>query len=200
MKTLKTNLSILFLLVILSSLFTFISCRKDDKNEETKAFVEENPLAAYEAAAGFASVSASSNNNDYQSGLVFIPKVNGKINSLVAKLPAVNSNLIVKIWDFDSKAVLLTENINVNAAAVNVTKSISPFSLIKDKKYIITMTTKNYYHKQKAIGVNVNYPITAGNIIITGFRINQYGDTTYPSIDAVNFYEGDLSFNFLQNE
>jgi hypothetical protein len=192
MKTLKTILS-LFAIAI----FT-ISCSGDDDN--TPKFKTENPLEAYYTQTGFTTSTNAIDVADYEFGLVFTPTVKGKIKAITLKLPASNPSVRVTIWDYESKAVLRSENLNIATANVQVSKEINELALDKDKKYMITMNSNDWYRKNKADNSSVTYPITAGNIRFEEYRWGTGIDQTFPTNTSVTYNAGDLSFDFQQTE
>ena len=176
-----------------------ISCSSDDKDNSPK-FETENPLAAYYTATGFSTVSNFINSGDYEFGLVFTATVKGKIKAITLKLPATNSSVRVTIWDYTAKTVLRSETLNVATADVEVKKEISELALDKDKKYMITMNSNDWYKKNKADLTNVTYPITAGNIRIDEYRWISGTAQIFPTNVSANYNAGDLSFDFQQTE
>ena len=183
-------------------LFLFLTlavsnCRKDD-DPAPIIYPDENPLAAYITNTGFSSTANFINAGDYEFGLVFSPNVNGKIKAITAQLPDTNASLRVTIWDYDTQAVLRTETINVSAANTAISKTISELALVKDKKYLITMNSNDWYNRTKPLGGSATYPITAGNIKYTAFLWKSGSSQSFPTILDDSYYAGDLSFIFQQ--
>ena len=184
-------------------LFLFLAlavsnCRKDDDEPTPIIYPEENPLAAYIANTGFSVKDDFINAGDYEFGLVFSPNVNGKIKAITTKLPEANANLRVTIWDFDTKSVLITEIINVTAANTAISKSIAELPLVKDKKYLISMNSNDWYNREKPGGTAATYPVTAGNIKFTEYLWKSGATQTFPTNPDDTYYAGDLSFVFQQ--
>lgn len=192
MKTSKTIFAILSI-----ALFT-ISCSSDDDN--SPKFKTENPLASYYIQTGFTTSSNFIDSGDYEFGLVFTPTVKGKINAITLKLPATNPNLRVTIWDYDTKTVLRSETLNVATADVEVKKVISEMALEKDKKYLISMNSNDWYKKSKADNEKATYPVVVGNIVINEYRWLSGTAQTFPTTIATTYNAGDLSFDFQQTE
>lgn len=193
MKTLKTIFTILSI-----AIFT-VSCSSDD-DKDTPKFDVENPLAAYYTATGFSTVTNFVNSGDYEFGLVFTPTVKGKIKAITLKLPATNPSVRITIWDYTAKTVLRSETLNIATADVEVKKEISELALDKDKKYMITMNSNDWYKKNKADLSNTTYPIVAGNITINEYRWIGGTSQTFPTNVSANYNAGDLSFDFQQTE
>ncbi|KOP40089.1 DUF4082 domain-containing protein [Flavobacterium sp. WLB] len=193
------NFKILF--AILSASILSVSCSSnDDDKDNTPTFETENPLAVYYTQTGFNTVTNFVNAGDYEFGLVFTPTVKGNIKAITLKLPAANSAVRVTIWDYAGKVVLRSETVNVATADVQVTKEISVFALEKDKKYMITMNSNDWYKKAKADLTNTVYPITAGHIIFNEYRWISGTSQTFPTNVSANYNAGDLSFDFQQTE
>lgn len=194
MKTLKTIFTLLLVTISITS------CSGDDDKDNTPAFETENPLAVYYTKTGFSTVTNFINAGDYEFGLVFTPTVKGNLKAITLKLPAANPTLRVTIWDYASKAVLRSETINVETADLKVTKEISVLGLEKDKKYLITMNSNDWYKKNKEDLTNVTYPIVAGNITFNEYRWIGGKGQTFPTNVSADYNAGDLSFEFQQTE
>ncbi|WP_343696454.1 hypothetical protein [Flavobacterium sp.] len=193
------NFKILFAILSASILTVSCSSNDDDKDNSPK-FETENPLAVYYTQTGFSTVTNFVNSGDYEFGLAFTPTVKGNIKAITLKLPATNSAVRVTIWDYTSKAVLRSETVNVATADVQVTKEISVLALEKDKKYMITMNSNDWYKKNKADLTNAVYPIVAGNITFNEYRWISGTSQTFPTNVSANYNAGDLSFDFQQTE
>lgn len=194
MKTFK-----IFFAIVSASILS-VSCSSDDDKDNTPAFETENPLAAYYTQTGFTTSSNFINSGDYEFGLAFTPTVKGNIKAITLKLPGTNPAVRITIWDYTTKAVLRSETVNIAAADVQVTKEISALALEKDKKYMITMNSNDWYKKSKADNSNVTYPITAGNITFNEYRWVSGTSQTFPTNVSANYNAGDLSFDFQQTE
>nr|WP_199001880.1 DUF4082 domain-containing protein [Flavobacterium sp. ASV13] len=194
MKTLKT------IFTLLSIALLSVSCSSNDDKDNTPQFSTENPLTAYYTQTGFSVSTNFINSGDYEFGLAFTPTVKGKIKAITLKLPAANPTVRITIWDYTSKAVLRSETLNVATADVQVSKEISALELEKDKKYMITMNSNDWYKKAKADNSNVTYPIVAGNITFIEYRWIGGTTQTYPTNVSANYNAGDLSFDFQQTQ
>lgn len=200
MNTLKNFLNVknyykIFLLLFLT--LAVANCRKDDDSAPI-IYPEENPLAAYITTTGFSTTSNFINSGDYEFGLVFSPNVNGKIKAITAQLPDANANLRVTIWDYNTQTVLRTEVVNVSAANTVITKVITEMALVKDKKYLISMNSNDWYNRTKPLGTSATYPITAGNIKFAEYLWKSGTTQTFPTNVDDSYYAGDLSFVFQQ--
>jgi hypothetical protein len=187
----KTNFLKATLLVALALVFT--NCSKDDDEPQV------NPLATYINEAGFNEETINFiNSGDYEFGYSFIPTVNGKMKAIVAKIPDAHTDMRVTIWDAETETVLRTELITVEAD-VEVTKKITALSLTKDKEYMITFNSNDWYDHRRADSSNATYPFTSGDIIVTGYGYAGGTTQTFPVTYPNNYYAGDVSFKFQKN-
>lgn len=184
--------------LLLSTLFLGnVSCSKDDNTAPTATvFPEENPMQKYMTANGFTTTSNFVNSGNYEFGMRFKPTVNGTINKLYVKLPDAQTNLRVTIWDVSEGTIYRTEKIASVTADTQASKTISPLALVKNKEYMITFNTNDWYKRNKADNSATTYPITAGNISITGYGWVSGTAQTYPTNFETTYYAGDLSFAF----
>jgi len=197
MKTIKT------LFTILSVALLTISCSSDDDKEEAVKYNEENPLDAYMAGSGFSQKAVDVKNSGiYEYGFSFKPTVTGKINALVVKIPDVNAALRITLWDAATKTVIKSETINVPTANVTVEKAITPIALTKDKEYFFTINSDDWINRTKTDGSAATYPITAGNIVITGYAYisSTASETIFPTNARNTYYAGDMTFKFQQTQ
>ncbi|MGG5207359.1 hypothetical protein ACQWU4_00330 [Chryseobacterium sp. MIQD13] len=194
------SLKSLCTIIILNSVFLITSCSKDDDEQvpEPIVYAEENPLNKYHENAGFDTTTNFINSGNYEFGLAFYPNVKGKINAITIKLPDANPNLKITIWDYTAKTVLRTEMVNVSAANTLMTKAIEELALEKDKKYMITMNSNDWYKRTKPDNSDAVYPITAGNIKFLEYRWMSTSAQAFPTNVSLNYNGGDLSFNFQQ--
>ncbi|UPQ77713.1 hypothetical protein M0M57_08705 [Flavobacterium azooxidireducens] len=198
MKNYIKNIGLLF---IAMGLF---SCSSDDDTNNETTFTEENFFNGYLQATGFDEeieiVELPNIFDGSEFGLDFTPKVKGKITALKVKLPAVNPTLRITIWNKETNTILRTEIVNVATANSELSFDIPDVELIKDNQYAITMNTTDYFSRKNTADEPVNYPIVVGNIQINAFKFNFTASQTYPSETGDDFYDGDLSFDFIQTE
>jgi hypothetical protein len=198
MKTLKTKISILAITFFASSL-VFTSCSKDDDPvPASKSYPEENFLDSYLALTQFNQNTTNVTVGSAEIGTEFTPLVIGKITSLKVKLPSVNTTLRITLWDKSAETIIKTETVNVATANTLFTFDISDIGLLKNKSYILSVDTPDYYQRRKNNSSDAMYPVIAGNIRIDG--IKGAPSQTMPFNSVVNYYLGDLSFNFQQTE
>ena len=190
--------------VLFFTAIAFFSCSSDDDVKNETTFTEENFFAGYLQATGFDEevevVELPNFIEGSEFGLDFTPKSKGKITALKVKLPTVSPTLRITIWNKQTNAILRTEVLNVATANTELTFDVPDIELIKDNQYAITMNTTHYYSRKNTANESVNYPILVGNIQINAYKFNFGSSQTYPTEVGDNFYDGDLSFDFLQIE
>ncbi len=177
---------------------SILSCKKDDSGP---SFQEENFLDGYLTTTGFnQKVISFVNSGTYEFGLEFTPLVKGSITSLRVKLPDTNPSLRITIWDKVAVAIIKTEIFNVVAANTVYDIDIVDLPLVKDREYAITMSSNDWYNREKTDGSNTTYPVSIGNIKINKYIYSDGATQVYPLSVGVRYYAGDLSFNFLQQQ
>lgn len=194
-------MKILKLSIVLLTLVVLTSCSKDD-GPTAPTFPEENFLSEYLSKSSLDQEELKSINstNSYEFGVEFTPKVKGKITSFVVKLPDANNSLRITLWDATAKTVIKTETVNVDEADKVKTFAIDAITLTKDKKYMITMNSNDWFSRRKSDRSQVTYPIESGNINVERYGFSLGTDQVYPGAFPDNYYAGDLSFNFQQTE
>lgn len=188
MRTLK------LLIAFLATASFTIACSKD--NETNTVYPEENPFQLFLTNSGINSTNNQLNAGQYyEAGLRFKPTVNGTINKIFVKLPDVQTNLRVTIWDAETQNILRTETIETVTAETETSKTITPLALVKNKEYTISFNTNDWYQRNNTDS-SIPYPVTAGNITITGFLSGMGTSQTYPPDSHPAAIAGDLSFAF----
>jgi Domain of unknown function (DUF4082) len=180
--------------ILLITFFSF-SCSKSDDNN-TKKYPEENFISQFLIKSGVGDPIDFPDRDNFEVGFVFKPIVNGKINSLVIKVPQANNSLKVTLWDKVTGDIIKVEIVNVGAGA-NTIKVIDPIPLVKDKEYVLSFTAKSYYGYYVSQDY-IHYPINCGNISIID-SVSTTGANMMPISPSTLFY-GNLSFNFQQTE
>ena len=193
MKTFK------IVIAILATSIITISCSKDDPVPTAVLPVlvapEQNPLPGYLIATGLSQITPNVNSSDYEMGFSFIPLVNGKITAVVVKIPDARLSMRVTFWDKTTATPIRTQTFNFPTTGVELTQPISPLDLVKDIEYLISLNTNDWYEHRKPIG-NAVYPVTVGNIKITGYSFIIRTTQVMATITPTTIYEGDCSFKF----
>ncbi len=204
MKNLKTTIIRRMTLLLLSGIGLFSTgCKKDNPAPAPAPIVypEQNPIPAFRTAAGFnQQMNAVINNADNEFGIRFTPTVNGKINSVIVRIPGTRAGLRVTIWDAATQAILRTETIDVTTAGTEAVKIITPVQLLKDNEYVISMNSDDWYYRTRTNNSAATYPVTAGDIKITGYGYTNGPAQKYPAGFTVFSFAGDLSFYFQRTE
>jgi hypothetical protein len=182
-------------LLILFLIATTFSCSSDD-DPAPIVYPQEKPLAGFLGASEFTTQTEAVNIGYAEFGYKFRPSVTGAITALTVKIPDVNSALRVTIWDVESETPIKTELFNVTSSGVAVTKTITALGLTKDKEYMISMNSNDWYTHKKADNSNVTYPITVGSIQVTGFGYINGTAQSLPTTFVNDYFAGDVTFTF----
>lgn len=185
------------LLTIILAYTLITACSSDS---EPTIYEEENPYALFLDNSGLNNVQNQLNSwQNYEAGLSFKPTVKGTINKIFVKLPDAQTNLRITIWDAANETILRTETIETVPAETETSKTITPLALQKNKEYTITFNTNDWYQRDNTNSA-IPYPLTAGNIVITGFLSGIGASQTYPSDSHSSAVAGDLSFAFQRTQ
>lgn len=188
MRTLK------LLIAFLATAACTIACSKD--NETNTVYPEENPFQLFLTGSGINSTNNQLNAGQYyEAGLRFKPTVHGTMNKIFVKLPDAQTNLRITIWDAATETILRTETIETVTADIEASKTITPLALVKNKEYTISFNANDWYQRNNT-DATIPYPVTAGNIMITGFLSGMGTSQTYPADSHTAAIAGDLSFAF----
>ena len=200
---LKTGRFFLKSALLLSLSLSVTNCSKDDAPAPAPPAVLaplQDPLPGYLAASGFnQKVTNFIDEGSYgERGFSFIPTVNGKMTAIVAKMPSINTNpnIRVTIWDKVAGTVLRTEMVTITAANIEIVKTITTLDLVKDKEYFLTFNNNDRYRHDRTDGSATTYPITVGDIKITGFSWLNTTEQLMPTNSVTNYISGDCSFKF----
>ena len=181
-----------------------LSCSKDDSAKPTlpTVFQEENPLPVFLTNSGFTDVVPMLNRSAYELGYVFKPLEFGTINSITIKLPVNPARTLITVWDKSAGAIIITARIPLLFSGEYDPNSdyvlpITPFALTKNKEYIISMNTENWFLRGRtASATNPIYPSTVGNIQFLDFVYNLGSARVMPTTPVLNLFYGDLGFKF----
>ena len=185
-------------ITLFAIIFSLFSCSKDDEATPV-TYQEENPIPTFLVNSGFnfSRATTSVGDNTFEIGFSFIPKVKGKITAIVAKLHVANPNLRVTIWDKATGNAIVTNYMNISSTNTEYRTPINEVVLQKDKEYVFSIKNQNFFIYRKQNSAIQTYPVTAGNIEITG---SLDGDISMPNLLNSNSFVGDFSFIFQQTE
>lgn len=190
MKT--TNFKTIIIVTLCALAF---SCKK----KET-ANPDVNPMQAYLSATGFDQDTIIRTNVGYSEfGLSFKPLVNGKITALVVKIPDTNASLRLTFWNKSTATALKAEILNYSTANKEVVTAISPINVVVGTEYMVTVNSDDIYDYRRNNGSAVTYPITVGDISVTGYAYNLGTTQTLPNQYETNYFGGDISFKFQKD-
>lgn len=204
MKTifLKSRKNVLKMTLLASLALPIMSCSKDDDNNNV-APQNQNPvqdvLSEYLETAGFTSVTEYKNSTDYEFGISFKPTENGKITEISAKIPDTRTGLRITFWDKAAGTVIRSETIDITAAGEEVTKAISGLSVVKNKEYMFTFNSNDWYNHRTPDAADITYPIVSGDIDVTGYAYSSGTAQVMPTIKPNYYYAGDINFKFQKD-
>ncbi len=196
MNTSKNKILILLLLTVVA-----VSCRKT--NDPPIVYEAENPLPGFLSTSGFNQHQdeAIFMISDKEYGFSFTPTVKGKIIAILVNTPEPGDNLKVKIYDNATTSLILTELINITEANTETAKYLPvAFGLDKNREYTITLTTAKAIFRFRNDWGNITFPVTSGNILITGVASKPSPTSAFPTTNAYNGYLGDITFIFQRTE
>ncbi|GEP51850.1 hypothetical protein FNO01nite_25220 [Flavobacterium noncentrifugens] len=195
---LKTNF--LKLTLFACMMLPIVSCSSDDDSDvAAPENITQDPLSGYLQAAGFTKIENKKDSGDAEFGIAFTPTVNGKITSISAKIPDIHSGMRIAIWDKATATVLRTELIDVASPDVEVSKNITALVLTKDKEYMFTFNSNDWYNYSKPDASATSYPITVGDIKITNYGYINGTSQTIPNVMRDDYYAGDIRFKFQKD-
>lgn len=192
-------------LPILALTLASIACSKDDR-DNNKEFPQENPLTSFLQKSGFDELINNYEIGAYgEMGYKFKPKVKGTINAVTLKIPRDRTNVLVTIWNAETKAAIKTVTIPIVNANIEAIQNIQPIEILPSKTYIISVNnTRSYYERMKADQSDIRYPIEAGNISVLGANYRFGGDIVGPTFpenaEELRYLYGDVSFVFQQTD
>lgn len=195
--------SLKFILLSAITIFT-VSCHNDDDSfiPFVNVWPEEDPLPGYMQTTQF-----YQDTNLYldkvpeEIGFAFKPSVKGNLTALMIKMPDTCNNVRVTIWDKATATAIRTENVTIAVKEVNTAYPIETLELEKDKHYAITMNTGDWYNRRRFDISAMPFPVTSGNIIITGSGFGPGDGQVMPeNLSRTNYYDGDISFKFRRTE
>jgi hypothetical protein len=186
---------------ILSVLAISITSCKKSSNTEPVIFPEELPYDNFiTSVAQNATIQSVTNSSIFfEVGVAFKATVNGQIKTLYVKIPDTSSALLVTIWDKNTQAKLFQTSIAVTTANTEKALDITAFNIEKNKEYVISMRTNDYYLRKKNGTTLISYPVISGNIIYTSTMNDNSTPQNFPSIYFnQGVYIGDVYFKFQQ--
>lgn len=171
------------------------SCSGGDDDPQPTVYPEENFLNPFLTNSGMTSISTVINTVPAEFGVQFRPKVKGVLKVLKVKFPAASSTKVVTVWDVSAQNAIAAETFVNIAADVEQVKDITDIPLQKDKEYIISVYSDDFYQHSKPSGM-ITFPINVGNIEVTGLKLN-VGSSAYPGGTWTPYF-GDIDFVFQQ--
>ncbi len=186
------------LIVLLSTLMlTFFSCKKDDP--KTTLDPENAPISKAFFVGPFTITVSGTGNWEY--GCKFTVARPGKITKLGSKMPTTGTYRVT-LWDADTKTVLAQSNITQPAGQAITFNPITAVAVSTGKNYLISIwSNTNWNEIRKSGGGSMGFPITSGNITITGYQwvSSATGGATapvYPLNNETSYAAGVADFEY----
>lgn len=170
------------------------SCKKDKKSSP------ENFLNSYLQQSGFNQKSEDVGTVPTEFGLFFTTLKPGTIKKIHVQIPGIRNSLRVTLWNVATNQPLYSQVINVTTVNTTFSVDVTGVSLQPDVEYAISMNSIPFYRRKKTDGTNAVYPFTCGNIKILNYKWRDGTTQALPNVNALNYYGGDLSFDFLPND
>lgn len=190
----KNQFTPFFLTII--AMFILLSC--SNENDDREVYEEQNFLSGFLQTSGFNHTELSFIGYPIHFGYSFTPLVEGKINSIVIKVPLEYEENIITLWDKSTGEPIASKTVSL-PAEYEVTVDVEPIQLIKDKEYIISITSMASYARSNNTFDNAEFPIVEGDIQINYCSMGGNSETM-PNSVIYNYYFGDLSFNFQRTQ
>ena len=108
------------------------------------------------------------------------------------------TDMRITIWDKNTQIVLKTIVVPFVWSEAPVKHKIESLKLSKGQEYFISMSTNSWYKHQKEDNTDATYPITVGNISITGYATYTGAEQIMPTAEGFNRYSGDVGFYFVR--
>ncbi len=189
MKNLK---KILPFLCIFSTLVTFFSCEKTDKNPS------QNLLESFIADSLFKSPASVTESTFFTFGLSFQVNKPGSITEVSVKNPAPGTYKVT-LWDTDTKLPIFSKTIEQEQAAKKTSVSVSAVNLIANKKYLFTQLSNSYTVYYPKSGKPIVFPHSKGNFVILSYQNATNTDKLtplFPTNLVSSFISGEADFTF----
>lgn len=160
MKTIKLSVLSAILSIVL-----FSSCKKDSNVNETSHILETPLKTAIEAKTAITELDTYSYNNSIELGYKFHSSKVGKITRLGCLYPN-KGNVVVSLWDFDSKILLASTAVNITDENKFAYTNITPVNIAANKNYVVSLYVSNSNSLVYTGTTNGNtiFPFTTGNV------------------------------------
>lgn len=200
MKFFKQNLLFLKLIaeMVIVSAF-FISCKKPETGTVTTQPAEAAPISATFLNGNYNVLNSSPGNFEF--GTQFSVVKNGKILKLGTRMPKAGTYRVT-LWDTASvpQIPLAQAMVTQTYDEVIAFSPITPVVVVAGKVYVVSLWSSGpwFLASPMVVGFGIPYPITSGNITITGHRWLQtlQGPVKYPANEAANFISGFADIEF----
>lgn len=194
----KTNS--ISIIAVLALAFVALSCDRETIFPTVAYYPEEDPLPGFLSTTQFNQEETPYMDKPAEEmGFAFRVAEFGHISSVIVKIPdTVATGMVrVTIWDKASATPIKTVEVPVPNANEVVMFPVGQVEMHKDKEYAITMRTTDWYNRRRFDISAMPFPVTSGNIIITGSGFGPGDGHQMPTnLSRPNYYDGDVSFIF----
>lgn len=189
---------------IISILFFTASCSKDDAMPTTIpiGFQDEMPITTFYTNIFNDRITPTLSQPAQEYGITFKPIEYGVIKAFTIKLPVNPSRTRFTLWDKATGNKLLTQFIPLlfGASGANVEYVLileTPFALTKNKEYILSVNTTDWYFRENQATPAI-YPYNYGSIQVTSYCFSAPGSAQVMPTNLFlgNHIFGDLGFKF----
>ncbi len=190
------------ILLCLTIAACFIACKK--KTDEVP--LEQYSLTGFLKKTGFNQKVVTENNPSnmsFEIGILFKPLKEGSLTAFKIRLPSVNNNYKILLWDVATQQPILSQVCNytsLNSEAIFTLPT--PTTLVKNKTYCISYLlspNSTIFRNERNDRSDANFPVIFNDIKILALSEAPPSTPnlrTFPSIPITDSYYGDVSFNF----
>jgi hypothetical protein len=175
------KLNLILLVVAGAALLT--ACNKE------KAPPEEQALSAF--LADSTSRIVRGNYSNFEIGYRFYASRPGRIIKVGTRLPEAGT-YTVSLWDSDTQVLLTQQTIEQTGANVLALESITPLTVLPNKKYVISVyygPTPQSVHVIVSKGPTAMLPFTKGSLTVVNAQYKYAQASTFPALaDNVGIY------------
>jgi hypothetical protein len=180
-----------------------ISCKKSNTDVAAIVYPKEATYQNFIADVAQNSTLQSVTNASqfFENGVAFKTLVTGQIKTLYVKIPDTSAALLITIWDKTTQAKIFQTTVAIAISNTEKAVDISPIVIEKNKEYVISIRTNDYYLRKKTGGTLINYPFISGNVIYTATMNDNASMQAFPNVyyNQGSFFS-EVYFKFQQTQ